>query len=451
MEETYQRLVIKLIGSILLPITLFMSFDTRAQNIRLISDEETEQFIANIAKPLFISANIPFNRNEIHIVEDGNLNAFVADGNNLFIYTGTILAADEVSEVAGVIAHEIGHIAGGHILRQKLQSESLQDISLASAILAGTAAAISGRADVAMAAILGGQSSVLHQYTKYRTEEERSADETALKLLQKNNLPPQGMLTFMKKIASQNRLQGIEETPYFRTHPITQERISFFETAASSHTLTTKSRLNEAFNRIKAKLFAYLNDPKQTLRKYPQTNKSIAARYARTIAYFKQMNLELTEKELDELIDLEPNNPYFHELKGQIYLETGKIKQAKTQYKKAAELLPSSPLLQISYAQAILENNPTKAETQQAVNMLNKAIILRPTSFAWLLLARAYGMQNNLSAANYASAEYSLKIGAIDIAEEQLKNAEKYAPNHVLNLKISDLRARIKSLKNKKN
>ena len=90
MEKTYQRLAIKLIGSILLPITLFVSFDTHAQNIRLISDEETEQLIANIAKPLFISANIPFNRNVIHIVENGNLNAFVADGNNLFIYTGTI-------------------------------------------------------------------------------------------------------------------------------------------------------------------------------------------------------------------------------------------------------------------------------------------------------------------------------------------------------------------------
>ncbi|MBR2034054.1 MAG: M48 family metalloprotease [Alphaproteobacteria bacterium] len=117
MEKTYQRLVIKLIGSILLPITLFMSFDTHAQNIRLISDEETEQLIADIAKPLFASANIPFNRNELHIVEDDSLNAFVADGNNLFIHTGTILAADNVDELVGVIAHETGHIAGGHILR----------------------------------------------------------------------------------------------------------------------------------------------------------------------------------------------------------------------------------------------------------------------------------------------------------------------------------------------
>ena len=141
-------------GSILLPITLFMSFDTHAQNIRLISDEETEQLIADIAKPLFASANIPFNRNELHIVEDDSLNAFVADGNNLFIHTGTILAADNVDELVGVIAHETGHIAGGHILRQKLQNKILQDVSLASAILAGTAAAASGRADVAMAAML---------------------------------------------------------------------------------------------------------------------------------------------------------------------------------------------------------------------------------------------------------------------------------------------------------
>lgn len=447
MEKTYQRLVIKLIGSILLPITLFMSFDTHAQNIRLISDEETEQLIADIAKPLFASANIPFNRNELHIVEDDSLNAFVADGNNLFIHTGTILAADNVDELVGVIAHEIGHIAGGHILRQKLQNKILQDVSLASAILAGTAAAASGRADVAMAAMLGGQSSVLHQYTRYRTEEERAADETALMLLQKNKQNPKGMLVFMKKIAAQNRLQGIEEAPYFRTHPITQERISFFEAASANTITSSENKLNESFARIKAKLSAYLLDPKQTMRKYPTSNKSIAACYARSIAYFKQMDLRRAEEELSRLIYMEPDNPYFHELKGQIYLETGQVKQAKAEYKKAIELMPASSLLQISYAQAILESNPSIEETNLAITILNQAIINRPSSFAWLLLARAYGAQNNMAAANYASAEYSLRIGAIDVAMEQIKKAKAAYPKKNLLLKVSDLEARIKSLK----
>ena len=159
-EKTYQRLkknLMKLMDSLVLSIALscfFISFST-AQELRLISDEETEQLLAQITKPLFQAAGIPFNRNEIYIVEDNSLNAFVADGNNLFIHTGTIVAADTPGELSGVIAHETGHIQGGHILRQKLQNQSLQEVSLASAILAGTAAALSGRGDVAMAAMLG--------------------------------------------------------------------------------------------------------------------------------------------------------------------------------------------------------------------------------------------------------------------------------------------------------
>ena len=159
------------------------------------------------------------------------------------------------------------------------------------------------------------------------------------------------------------------------------------------------------------------------------------------------MKLQQATSELDKLIELEPNNPYFRELKGQIYLETGKIKKAKSEYKKAVDLLPNSALLQISFAQAILEDEPNIEETQQAINMLNRAMIKHPTSFAWLLLARAYGLQNNIAAANYASAEYSLRIGALDVAEDQLKKARSSAPNKQLLLKIGDLEARIKALR----
>ena len=352
-------------------------------------------------------------------------------------------------KLSGVIAHETGHIQGGHILRQKLQNQSLQEVSLASAILAGTAAALSGRGDVAMAAMLGSQSSLLTHYTRYRTEEERSADDAAIKLLEQTKQSPQGMLTFMKRIAARNQMQGIEETPYFRTHPVTRERITFFEEAVKQSNIKENTSLQEKFERVKAKLYAYLNPPAQTLRKYPTQDKTISGLYARTIAYFKQLQFAKTESELDQLLAKEPDNPYFHELKGQIYLETGKIRQAKAEYQKASALLPDSALLQISYAQAILEDEPKPEEVQKAVNLLSKSIIKHPTRFAWLLLARAYGLQGNEAAANYAAAEYSLRIGAIDVAKAQLKQAKKLGADSHLALKIGDLEARLESLSKK--
>lgn len=453
MEETYKRIIsrfLRLMGSVLLLISFFVPM-AKAQNLRLISDDEAEQLLVHIIKPLFEAAEIPFNPNDVYIVEDNSLNAFVADGNNMFIHTGTILAADSPNEISGVLAHETGHIQGGHILRQKLKAQSLQQVSLASAILAGAAAMASGRADVAVAAVLGGQSSILTHFTHYRTEEERSADEAAINLLEKTKQSPQGMLTFMKRIANQYQLQGVEEIPYFRTHPVTRERITFFEEAVKKSPIAQDNKLQDEFERVKAKLYAYLMQPQQTLRKYPISDKSFAAKYARTIAYFKQLQLKKADKELNELLQIEPSNPYLHELKGQMYMETGKIKQAKAEYAKSLELRPHSASLQVSYAQAILEDDPTPQEVGKAISLLNNSQVSRPSGFAWLLLARAYGLQGNIAAANYASAEYSFATGATSVAMEQIKQAKKANPDERLALRISDLEAKINSVEpNKK-
>ena len=295
-EKVNQRIVSflfnlkRLSGRFFLSLAFCTIFTTSAQaQISLISDEETEQMLAKIIRPLFQKAGVAYHRNHVYLVDDPSLNAFVADGNNLFIHTGTIINADNYNELAGVIAHETGHIQGGHILRQKLKNQEMQVATLASAILAGTAAAVSGRGDAAMAVMLGSQSSVLTHYTRYRTEEERSADEAAMKLLEATSQSPQGMLTFMKKISQQNVLSGIEETPYFRTHPITSERIRFIENHLQNKTYAFDKQLQEDFIRVKAKLFAYLNPVAKTLSAYPEKDTSVAAQYARAIPYFKNL------------------------------------------------------------------------------------------------------------------------------------------------------------------
>lgn len=428
-----------------LSLAILALMSGRVYAINLISDEETELFLQKITQPLFKAAGQPFNRNNVYIVNDDTLNAFVSDGNSLFINTGTIVSAGSVDELSGVIAHETGHIMGGHIIRQKLKNQSLQQASLASMILAGTAAAVTGRGDVAMAVALGGQSSTLNNFMQYRTEQERSADESAIKLLTDTQQSPQGLLKFMKKISQRNDMSGIEEDPYFRTHPVTRERVGFLSQAVETSPYKNENRTNqEEFLRIKAKLIAYLGTPEQTFRRYSLSNDSIAARYAQSIAYFKQLNMSSAMSKIDDLIKTEPNNPFFKELKGQMYLETGKIKPAKAEYQKALALLPNSALLQMSAAQAMLEDNPSQADLKKIVSILNQANLKNPGSMNWMLLSRAYGELGEEAYSNYAAAEFSFNNGKTEVADRQAQQAQKsVSGNPQLKLKIDDLISRI--------
>ena len=454
MEKTHQRLVLRLkllvkeliCGFILL--SALLPFDAYSNEIKIISDEETEQLLAKILSPLFKAANIPFNRNNIFIVEDNSLNAFVSNGNNMFVHTGTIIKADSISELSGVLAHETGHIMGGHILRQKLKYQDMYEVSMISAILAGAAAAVSGRGDAAMAVMLGGQSSLLNHFTKYRADEERSADEAAIKLLEKTNQSPAGILNFMKKIKQDNILSGREETPYFRTHPITNERIAFFENALKN-SIYKNTETNEAFLRVKAKIKAYLQKPENTFSEYDLSRTDIPALYAQAIAYMKMLDFEKALNKINTLISLDENNPFFYELKGQIYLEIGKIKKAKQNFAKAYKILPASHLMQLNYAHAILEDNPDKNEAKFAVSLLNKSLIQHQSSTSWMLLANAYGIIGDMAKATYASAEYSFRIGNVDVAKKQLEQAKKYKSDNSLRIKIDDLAHRLKSIDKK--
>ena len=452
-EKTHQRLIhnfkclLKGLACCVFLQAALWGFKAEAQEIRIISDEETEAFLADVVQPLFRAADIPFARDRLYIVEDNSLNAFVSEGNRLFVHTGTLIRADSVNELAGVLAHETGHIMGGHILRQKLKAQEMQSVSLISAILAGTTAVLSGRGDAAMAVLIGGQSSALANFTRYRADEERAADEAAVTLLAQTQQSPKGLLDFMKKINRDNQLSGIEETPYFRTHPVTRERISFFdkETAASSY--GTSSPLESSFQRVKAKLKAYLMTPKATFKAYPADRQDVPALYARAIANLKKPDFKQALALMDTLLSKEPDNPYFYELQGQILLETGALSKAKNSFAKACALLPNSPLMQLNYAQTLLEDNPDKAAAQKAASLLTKALVSSKSPYGFMLLSKAYGLSGDMAAANYAAAEYSYGIGNTDAAQRQLKEALKYKASPQLKLKINDLDTRLKSEK----
>ena len=281
--------------------------------LMLISDAQTQNYLTEVVKPLFQAAGITFDKKRLLVVNDPSLNAFVSDGNYLFVHTGTIIQAQNTNELAGVLAHETGHIMGGHIVRQKLKMEKMQYVMLASMLAAGATAVSTGRGDAAMAVILGSQSSAINSMMHYQIGEERSADESAVKLLNKTKQSTAGLLNFMRKIKRNNALSGIEENSYFSTHPLTNERIAHFIEASKSNKFPKQNSLDKELLMVQAKLSAFLEDKAKVARKYPITKTTEDAKYAQSILMFRQGNIEQALTFIDALIKLQPKNPYFYE------------------------------------------------------------------------------------------------------------------------------------------
>lgn len=436
--------IIKIIGLVLLLCVGLFSKPTHAEGMTLISDAETQNYLAKIVKPLYNAAGVRFNPNNIFIIDDNSLNAFVSDGNYLFVHTGTLLQADNTNELAGILAHETGHIMGGHIVRLKLKLEKMQYVMLGSVLVAGAAAVSTGRGDAAVAILLGSQSSALSSVMHHQVQEERSADESAVILLNKTRQSTKGLLNFMNKIKKQNALSGIDENSYFSTHPMTSERIAHFIEASKSNTYSEKTPLDNEFVFVKAKLAAFLLDVNKVNRMYPISDKSAAACYARSITASRYGKIAQSLSLLDGLIKEYPNNPYFYELKGQILFESGRVRESISAYREALKLLPNNYLLQISLAHALLESNTGKKSDEEATALLQKSLINFESPFAWQLLAQSYDRTGKKSASHYAAAEFNYATGNAPMALKQIEYAEKSGPDKSLKLKINDLKQKIK-------
>ncbi len=445
MVEKIARLICHSFHSLLLSALIFFSADCAyAADMVLISDTETQDYLAAVVRPLFQAAGVPFNKNHLLIVNDSSLNAFVADGNYLFVHTGTILAADNTNELAGILAHETGHIMGGHIARQKLKLEKMQYVMLGSVLAAGAAAISTGRGDAAMAVMLGSQSSAINSMLHYQIQEERAADESAVKLLAQTKQSTNGLLHFMKKIRQRNQMSGIVETDYFSNHPLTSERISHFQEASKNNHYTEKSPLDAKLALVQAKLSGFMEDTSKVRRRYPPADKSMAAQYAHAILAFRQGQVNQSIALIDDLIKKQPQNPYFYEQKGQFQFESGRIKESIITYEKALNMLPEAPLLQLSLAQALLENSEQRADAQRARALLQKSLLKLSTPLGWQLLARAEDTLGHTAASLYAAAEFSYGIGNLEVAQQQAERAAKSATDKALKLKISDLLERVK-------
>ncbi len=425
-----------------------------AQGISLIRDAEIENTIRAYAAPLFKEAGLVPSAVKIYLVKDRTLNAFVAGGQNLFIHTGLLVRTKNAGQVIGVIAHETGHIAGGHLIRtnEALRNSSAQTIL--GAVLGVIAAIGTGRGDVGAAIIMGSQSTSMRSVLRYSRTQESAADQAAARFLERTGQSSRGLLEFLHILAQNEPLSLARESSYMRSHPLGRERIEYLQTHIKNSRFSNTPTPQDFQTRhriMRAKLLAFL-EPKETITgRYEATDNSIESRYARAIAYYRVPDLEKAIPLIDSLLADQPNNPYFHELKGQMLFENGRIEEALGPYTKATVLMPGSALLRLGLARAQLESdNP--ALLQLAALNFQSALQSEPRMpFAWRQLAIAYGRTNQPGMSALALAEEALLLRHRRNALYQAGKAETLLPRGSIGwLKAQDIRETAQLLDRKK-
>lgn len=414
----------------------------------IIRDAETETLIRDYAKPIFRAAGVGSQNIRIHIVNDRNFNAFVVDGHNMFMHAGALMIAETPNQVIGVIAHETGHITGGHLARLRSQVAKAKSASLMlqllglAAMAGGAIAGIPNAGQLGMGAAMGGQSAAMRSLLAYRQTEESSADQAGMTYLNATKQSGRGMLETFEVLARKLRgIQGIN--PYLMTHPLPQTRISQLRNLVESSPYYDEKdppELQFRHDLIRAKLSGFLDKPETAFNRYPSSDTSLPAVYARAIATYRQSGVDAAIPMLNHLIAEQPNWPYFYELKGQFLFESGRGAEAVVPLSKAIELAPHEALIQIMYAQAMLGTEDDRY-LDEAIRNLRQALV-RETSSAmgYRQLASAYARKaeraqaggakrNYMAQASLASAEAYFYEGRLSLAKEQAKRAKAALPD----------------------
>jgi len=404
--------------------------EARAQGVPLIRDAEIENTIRLFATPVFRAAGLNPEAVNIHLVRDPSLNAFVVGGQRLFINTGLLVRSKTPGQIIGVIAHETGHIAGGHLARVH---DALKNSTAATilALVLGGAAIGAGRGDVGGAIIGAGQGIALNSFLGYTRAQESAADHAALKYLDDAGMSSKGLLEFFDVLGEQEALVVERQEPYARSHPLTRERVATVanHVAKSPHTDTPyPPEFTVLHARMRAKLYGFLNSLGRTLRVYKESDTSLESRYARAVAHYRTADLKKAVPLIDGLIAEQPRDPYFHELKGQMLFENGDAKGALGSYQTASDLLPRNPLLRGDLARVQLEL-ADPALLDSAIANLRAALAREPqVPFAWRQLAIAYGRKGDKGHSSLALAEEALLQGRKSEARYHAGFAERTFP-----------------------
>ncbi len=421
-------------------IGLILSPPTHAQDkggINLIRDAEIESTLHAITDPILDAAGISPGTVNLYIVRDRRLNAFVAGGMNLFLNTGLLMRTEHPGQLAGVIAHEVGHIAGGHLSRVGGARERAAAEVILSTVL-GAAAAVAGAPALGTAIIAGGQTVAQGDYLRFSRSQEQTADQAGVSYLRRIGLSSAGLAEFFHILDEQNLLSSARDNPYLRSHPLTRDRIRFVEgQAAADVDAGFPDGWEKGHARMVAKLTAFLDDPGRVLQS--ATGDDLIDRYERAIALYRVPELDRAVAEIDRLIADHPDDPYFHELKGQMLFENGRIDAAIAPYRQAVALKPV-PLLRIGLARALIESGGGEAG-REAIGQLKTALGGEPRNAgAWRLLGIAQGRAGEEGEASLSLAEWALLSGKDDDARLHARRAEhRIGPNDPGWLQLQDI------------
>ncbi|MGI8931080.1 MAG: M48 family metalloprotease [Sphingomicrobium sp.] len=391
----------------------------------LLRDSETELLFKNVSDPLISAAGLDPKSVRVVLVNDPEINAFVAQGQVVYLHSGLLTAADNVGQLQGVIAHELGHVAGGHAIRIHDGARQATVITILSLVL-GAAAMAAGAGDAGFGIISAGQQAALGSFLAFNRAQESTADLAGASYLAKAGVSGKGSLEFFKKLQNQEyRLAIYAKDSYDRTHPLSGERIATLEQIYQKDAAWVRPSdpaLEARFQRIKAKLVGYVT-PKQAVIRYPETDQSIAGHYARAYAYHLGAYPDKANAEADALLKTAPDDPFFLELKGQILLEGGKPKDAIAPLRRAVAEAPDMPMIAVMLGHALIasEKSENFAEAKQVLkNAVNRD---NDNPFAWLQLGIVYDREGDEPRAALATAERNNLTGENKLALVSAKMA----------------------------
>ncbi len=380
----------------------------------ILRDAETEALLADMTAPLITAAGLRPQDVKVVLVNDDSINAFVAGGQIVYIHSGTIQAAKTANEVQGVIAHELGHIAGGHVALSGRGGQEATGISLLSMVL-GLAAIAAGAGEAGAGVLAAGQQAAMGKYLAFSRQQEASTDAAGARYLNTAGISGKGYLNFFKTLQQMEYRYGINrKVEFMLDHPVSSERVATLTETMESSPAWNKP-LNqdweERFKRIQAKLDGYLLPPPQALQKYPESNQTIYAHYARAYAYHRSGYPQKADAEAAALIKAKPTDPYFLEIQGQVLLEAGKPAEALAPLRAATENSRSNPLIATTFGHALIATED-KAHYDEAKRVLRTAVARDDQNpFAWYQLGTVYERTGDYARSALATAERASMSG----------------------------------------
>ncbi len=387
----------------------------------IITDAEIENILREYTDPIFRTAGLAPEDVKIYIAGDKDLNAGVAGGQNMLLNTGLIIRTKNPNELIGVIAHETGHMALAHLARRDEAMPAALATRMITYGLGVLAAVAAPDPRAAVGLFYSADYFAALQLASYTRVQESAADQAAAKYLEASGQSGRGLADFFENLRSQEVFSEARRYAYFRSHPLSGDRIDRLTAkvqAGAHYNKPDSPELIEKHKIMVAKLRGFMNFPVQTFQEYPDTDQSYPARYARAIAYYKNSEIDRSFKEIDLLIAESPKNPYLHELKAQFLFESGKVAESEAPYRRSVELAPNEPLLRTPFGQTLLAINREGA-VDEAITVLEKGVALeRDNPMAWRLLAEAYERKGDAGMARLAVAEQNFALGQLPSARQ---------------------------------